>query len=238
MALRLSTKLRQMMMGKQYAYSAATIAAVNVGNKLTDTAKAFITNDFRPGVIFEIAGFTGTPGNNQIAIAGDITLDNGTQSMVVVTEVALVDDALGETVILTQYAQGFKDIFTRGVLCIYTGNQPANADTAPTGTKLLEITEGSAAFVAGSVAAGLRWDAPIAGVIGKEATAWSDTGLATGTAGWFRFYANDFDIGADALCFDGTVGTSGAQLNLSSTAIVLAATTTVDEFEVTLPANA
>lgn len=237
MALRLSTKLRQALAGVRLTYSAATIAAVTAGNKLTDSANAFITNDMRPGVIFEVTGFTGDAGNNQIMVCGDIS-GTGPQEMVVTTEVALVDDAAGETVVLTQYPQSLKDIFTYGVLCIYTGNQPANADTAPTGTKLLEITEASGAFVAGAVANGLSWDAPVAGVLGKDATVWSGVGLATGTAGWFRLYANDFDTGANALCLDGTVGTSGAQLNLSSVAIVLAATTTIDDFEITVPANA
>lgn len=238
MALRLSTALRQQLMGEQLAYTSDTIAATDTPT-LTDSDSQFLVEGFRPGMLIEVSGFTGTAANDQLMVVGDVTAG----VMVVTVEVPLVGDEAGEDVTLTAYAQAFRDIFNYGVLCIYTGNQPANADTAPTGTLLLKITESSGAHVAGAVANGLNFDAPVAGVIGKNSTAWSGVGLATGTAGWFRFYSNLYlsmgaGLGADSLCFDGTVGTSGAQLNLSSVAIVTDATTTIDEFEITLPANA
>lgn len=237
MALRLSTKLANMLAGEMEAYVASTIAAVASGNKLTDSANGFLTANFRPGMIIEIAGFTGTAGNNQIAVITSVTATGS--EMVVVTENALVDDSAGEEVTLTAYGQSLKDILSWGVMCIYTGSQPASADVAPTGTKLLEITKSSAAFTKGTKTNGLEFDAPVAGVLGKkDADTWSDTGLESGTAGWFRFYANDFDVSSNALCLDGSVGTSGAQLNLSSTAIVKDATTTIDEFELTVPKTA
>ncbi len=34
----------------------------------------------------------------------------------------------------------FKSIFANGVIDIYTGSQPASADTAATGTKLVQVT--------------------------------------------------------------------------------------------------
>jgi len=221
-------------MGVRETYvSTNKVAAVNSGNKLTDSDNKFLTEGFRPGVIFEALGFT-EAGNNAIMVAGDITA-TGPQEMVVVTEVALVDDAADTEITLTMYPQSFRDCFTYGQMAIYTGSQPASADVAPTGTLLLLITEVSVVLVPGGVANGLSWDEPAAGVLGKDGTVWSDVGLATGTAGWFRFYANDYRIAGSGLNFDGAVGTSGAELNLSSTSIVLAATTTIDEFEVTLP---
>lgn len=237
MTLRRSTKLVNMQAGEMEAYSAGTIAAVTAGSKLTDSANGFLTANFRPGMIIEIAGFTGTAGNNQIAVIVSVTATGS--EMVVTMENALVDDAAGETVTLTAYGQSLKDILHAGVMCIYTGSQPASADVAPTGTKLLEISKDSGAFTKGTVTNGLDFDAPVAGVLGKkDADTWSDAGLESGTAGWFRFYANDFDTGSNALCLDGSVGTSGAQLNLSSTAIVKDATTTIDEFELTVPKTA
>lgn len=235
MTLRLSTALRQQMMGVQITLTASDISAAAADNSFNSVAGAFLTTGFRPGHVILVSGFTG--GGTTANVWHHITsVSTDGLKMIVTTPVALVDDAAGESVTMTAEAQSFKDIMAHGVLCIYTGSQPASADVAPTGTKLLEITESSGAFTKGTLTNGLQWHAPVAGVIGKDSTTWSDAGLATGTAGWFRFYANNFETGANGLCFDGAVGTSGAELNLSSTSIVLAATTTIDEFEVTLPA--
>jgi len=234
MTQRLSTKLANMLAGEQITYEAVNkIAAVAAGNKLTDSDNKFLSEGFRPGMIIEISGFT-TAANDQIAVITSVASDGS--EMVVVTEVALVDDDANTTITLTAYGQSLKDILSWGVLCIYTGSQPSSPDVAPTGTKLLEITNASGAFTKGTKTNGLEWDAPVAGVLGKkDADTWSDAGLESGTAGWFRLYANDFDTGADALCLDGAVGTSGSQLNLASTSIVKDATTTIDEFEITVP---
>lgn len=71
---------------------------------------------------------------------------------------------------------------------------------------------------------------------------WSGAAVATATAGWFRMLGSVADAGAsDAvnkvlLRLDGNVGTSGANLNLTSTAIVLAAIQTITIFTVNEPA--
>ena len=69
---------------------------------------------------------------------------------------------------------------------------------------------------------------------------WSGVGLAAGTAGWFRCYANDYVTGLSttALRFDGTVGTSAstAQLVLPSVSVALSQTITVDTGTLTQPA--
>lgn len=86
---------------------------------------------------------------------------------------------------------------------------------------------------------------PSAGVIGKPVgVVWSFTGLAVGTAGWFRFYgSNASDTGAlisGAPYYprvDGAIATSGADLNVSNITIAIAAPTTVDTFNMTIPAQ-
>jgi len=133
-----------------------------------------------------------------------------------------------------------KGLFTDGVLRIYSGIQPTSADDAETGTLLCEITVSSGVFTPGSPDNGLEFGAPAAGTISKASgEVWSGVATATGTAGWFRFYANARTTGASttAARFDGSVSTSGAQLNMSSTAITAGATTTIDSFAVTLPAS-
>ena len=78
------------------------------------------------------------------------------------------------------------------------------------------------------------------GVLSKEVgEVWSGLGLVSGTAGWFRVYDNSYTTGTStsAVRFDGNIATSGAQFNISNTAITKDGTTTVDSVALTLPAN-
>lgn len=110
-------------------------------------------------------------------------------------------------------------LLNSGKLRIYTGTQPATADTALSGNTLLaELTFGATAF--GSASAGVS----TANAITSDSSA-----DATGTASWFRALKSD---GTTAV-FDGTVGTSGADLNLNSTAISAGATVSVSSFTYT-----
>jgi hypothetical protein len=69
---------------------------------------------------------------------------------------------------------------------------------------------------------------------------WSGVNAATGTAGWFRQYgsvadASALDSNAVVLRVDGAVATSGAEMNLNSTAFVTSATTTLAGWSMTIP---
>lgn len=90
-----------------------------------------------------------------------------------------------------------------GTINVYTGAKPASVATAASGTLLATFT--LADPVAAAAAAGVAtWD------MSPTITA---TVAATGTAGWFRTADS-----TGAAVFDGTVGTSGADLNFSSVA--------------------
>lgn len=131
--------------------------------------------------------------------------------------------------------------YANGVLAIYSGSQPTDADAAETGTLLCLITVGSGAFTPGVATNGLNFDAPVAGVLPKAAAeTWSGVGLAaagTGTvAGWFRFYDNNQTTGASttALRFDGAISTaSTAELQMSVTTIVEDAPVVINSFNYT-----
>ncbi|WP_428562097.1 MAG: hypothetical protein ACP59X_20510 [Solidesulfovibrio sp. DCME] len=136
--------------------------------------------------------------------------------------------------------EGFQTIMQHGVIRIFPGVQPSSADDAEGATHLLEITVSSGTFTPGTATNGLNFATPASGSCAKSSSeVWSGAAAATGTAGWFRFYANDRTTGADTshARFDGSVSTSGAQLNMSSTAITAGATTTIDSFIVTMPAS-
>lgn len=127
-------------------------------------------------------------------------------------------------------AHSFQKLFNKGFIEIYTGTQPASPDDAPTGTKLVTIySDGSAV--------GISFDDAASGTLTKAAAeTWSGTAVDTGTAGWFRLIGPGDGGGSSTTDerLDGAVATSGAELNLSSTAIVSAAVQTISTFSLTL----
>lgn len=95
-------------------------------------------------------------------------------------------------------------------ICIYQGTQPANANTAISGQTLLVTCTLSGAF--GTDANGTL----------TLGTVTPGTAVATGTAQFFRIFQSD----GTTVVMDGSVGTSGADMNLDNTSINI--TQTVD----------
>lgn len=105
-------------------------------------------------------------------------------------------------------------------LSIYTGSQPAAANDAATGTKLVDIMINGFNDPANGSAT-LNTSTPNTG-----------TAVATGTAGWGRIVG-----GSGGGCIDGTVGTSGTDFTINSTSITNGATVTLTAMTVTQPAS-
>ena len=102
---------------------------------------------------------------------------------------------------------------------IYGGARPANVDTAIGAQPLLaELIGNATAF--GAVASGALTAAAITGDTSAD---------ATGTATWFRVFKAD----GTTACVDGDVGTSGADLNLSSTSITAGQAVGISSFVIT-----
>lgn len=117
-------------------------------------------------------------------------------------------------------ANALAPLLNNGYLRIYNGTQPTNADTAITSQTLL---------------AELRFNATAApsasnGVLTFNAITQDSSADNTGTASWFRCLASD----GSTVYIDGTVGTSGADLNLSTTSIVAGAIVGVTSFVYTV----
>ncbi len=86
-------------------------------------------------------------------------------------------------------------------------------------------------------------DSATGALVRNASETWSGTATATGTAGWFRYVGSVTDPGtADAsevyIRLDGNIATSGANLNMSNTAIVSGAVQTINGFTLTYPASA
>jgi hypothetical protein len=239
MALKLSTGLRNSLLGNAYlkGTSLAYVDGAGGNDYITDSENRFLTAGFKVGDLFSTTG--STTGANDLTdepilavAAGKLEFATG--------QVNTAEAFVAATDITGDNEGSLRELLLNGIIHIYSGSQPADADSAETGTKLLEITVASGAFVAGSPTNGLEIAAPISGKIGiKAAETWSGVGLADGTAGWFRFYDNKEHEGAlgSAVRLDGNCGVSGAQLNMSSTSVTSGATTTVDSFDITEPAS-
>lgn len=107
-----------------------------------------------------------------------------------------------------------------GYLRIYDGTQPANADTAISTQTLL---------------AELRFNADAApsavdGVLTFNAITQDSSANNTGTASWFRALKSD----GSTVLFDGSVGTTGSDMNIATVSIVAGATVGVTSFAYTV----
>jgi hypothetical protein len=113
------------------------------------------------------------------------------------------------------------DPLNGGFLRIYDGTQPTDADTALGAQVLLaELTLNATAFAAAS-----------AGAKAANAITSDSSANAAGTATWFSLVKSGGTRGDAVL--DGSVGTSGANLNLNSVAISAGAAVAVTSLSIT-----
>lgn len=112
------------------------------------------------------------------------------------------------------------NVLNSGTVQIYSGTQPLTPDTALSGnTLLVTLTLGATAFSAAS--AGTKTANSIT----------SGVAVATGTASFFRA----FQSGGTVAVIDGSVGTSGADMTIPSTAISSGVTIGESSWTVSMP---
>lgn len=122
--------------------------------------------------------------------------------------------------VVNPQADALSDLADNGYLRIYDGTQPATADTAiSTQVLLAELRFNATAAPAASN-----------GVLTFNAITQDSSANNTGTASWFRALKSD---GSTAL-FDGSVGTSGSDINIATTSIVAGAIVGVSSFVYTV----
>ncbi len=121
-------------------------------------------------------------------------------------------------------ADALADLYDGGELKIYSGSQPATADTAPTGTLLVTITLPTPAFGAAS-----------SGVAAKAGT-WAGTaGAGSPTnAGWFRIKSSGGSFPIDGAV---TATGGGGELELDNIGISTGQVITINSFTISQPAS-
>jgi len=135
----------------------------------------------------------------------------------------------------------FSDIFLNGSIAIYTGTQPAYADSSATGTLLARITQDGGAWTAGSPTNGLKFTLASGYVLRDPAQQWRMNVTATGTAGWWRLYANSPDSGQASFSYprvDGGITAAAdvtAELRLSTVALTSGTQIDIQSFLFTIP---
>ena len=233
MAFRLSTKVRNDMLGKKaecnnLVYSAAGIALVDgvAGlDSITDSGNGL--GDFHVGDMITVSGATDPDddGSYEIQSVAAGTIEIPTASFT-------TGQAAGTPIILGSARGGsLVDQLRNMTLKVFTGSQPTHADDAEAGSELIQVTENSGAFVGGADANGINLGQVADCEIHKASgEVWSGVAGASGTAGWFRMYDNDLTTGASTVKprVDGAVATSGSQMNMANTAITAGGTTTID----------
>lgn len=111
-------------------------------------------------------------------------------------------------------------LLNSGFLELYTGGQPA-LNGALTGTLLATLTFGGTAFLASSASGAV--------VTATANAITSGTAGNTGTAGYFAVLKSD----NSTVVATGSVGTSGADLNLSTLSIVSGSVVSCSSFAIT-----
>ena len=267
MALRLSQALLnqlQKSQGLAYAMSncflkvysgtqPATADAAPTGTLLCtySSASGTPTREVLPTGSLTLSGTSGSADTFKVAIGGGTAFDilggsvasdgtvNGTATLV-----AAAINNNPANIYVTASTTGASGVITLtgkpGIGATINGWVPSGTGTTISFGTAVNIGSGVAGVTALN---GLKWSTSTGGVLSKLATqTWSGVAAASGTAGWCRFEAAVSDAGAldsaaVVLRMDGAVSTSGAELNLSTTTVVVGATQTIDTFTVTLPTS-
>lgn len=136
----------------------------------------------------------------------------------------------------------FEDIFNGGVIRVFSGVQPVNANVAQAGTLLGTITLDGAPWIAGTGTNGLAFARTAGVIVNDPMRRWRLTPIASGTAAWWRLIERAGDSGSASLTsprIDGSVAVYGggttAEMYLDDVALTVGVVRSVTSFFYTIP---
>jgi len=143
------------------------------------------------------------------------------------------------TFLFNQMLGELKTQMADGVIRLYTGAQPLNADAAITGTLIGEVTIAAGAWAPGSATNGLEFDAAVGATIDKAAAEeWKFAAVAAGTIGWFRFISNAVADDSSQLTtvsrLDGSTGITTGDMRMSKVTYAIGETGIIQTFTIPL----
>lgn len=225
MAWNISTGMKLALLSAAPSVSVSLIASTISFGDGDGTGGLDTINDSGSGLgVFKVDDFIlviGGTNNNKLVKALSVAVGK-----IEVVAGAFATAATGTAVCLVKISSGsFAEIMKNSVAEARTGARPTTADHTESGTLLVTFTRNTAAFSAGNSANGLNvggidgttLNKAIDPVTGVEEI-WRGIGLnGGGTAGHIRWYTNAKTTGASttAVRMDGTVGTLGADANMS-----------------------
>lgn len=257
MAMRLSTGLRNFMLSNGPLKRAMEGGVI----KIYSGAQPTSPDDTVPGASTLLATLSLASGavTSETVPEGKVTLDSGASGSVdsitvnaeeilgvaVAFDTSLTVTATAVAAQINKYlSKGTAEYVASAVGAVITitavpnsGNIAAAVVSSATTIGTTDVAVGTETTGVDSVN-GLTYGTAASGALAKASGVWSGVAVASGTAGWWRHYGPEADAGgADATKnrIDGTCGTSGADMNMSSTAITSGATQTLDSFSLTLP---
>ncbi len=262
MGLRISTGLRDFMLER-----GSLKRALNGGRlQLYSGSQPTSPNDVPNGTLLNTITLASGANTAEVLSQGSVTLATGTtfttfdsltvdginiMSAVIAwdtdldTSLQLVVDNINDNLSMPDYSASYNSGTDKITITALpgTGTSPnglvvASASTGGDAT-WTDVNMGTETSGVAS-ANGLDFGDASSGQLVKGSGVWSGAAVATGTAGWFRVEGSvdDDDSSSTTLIrLDGNIGTTGADLNVSSTTITSGATTTIDTFNVTLPAS-
>lgn len=133
-------------------------------------------------------------------------------------------------------ATAFAANYNHAVFDVYTGNQPASPDLAPTGTKLGTFSVGAAD--ATNASNGFVFTANADGTVTKPSNAeWKMLGIAAGTVGWgrLRLTTDTAALSTTQLRQDFAIALAGGEVQLSSVTVNVGTPISLDQFTITFP---
>jgi len=184
----------------------------------------------------------GSTSNNVSAIVKTVTA-----AAIEVPAGTFTTEAASAPVVLSIVAGGsLCDVLRNGVMYIYSGSRPTDADQIENGTLLAIIARNGGAFVSGAPDYGINLrqvsDATIERMLDPAtgvAMLLSGTGIVTGAAAWCRFHANTVTTGAStsAVRMDGRISTSTSSSEVTmpgGTTVTAGVDVDIDDFTITL----
>lgn len=254
MTIRLSTQLRNNIVGPKGvgATFANGIVEIRSGSQPA-SADSAATGTLLGTVTISSGTFTAeTRASATITLSGSSgsinTVNIGTTGPVNIIPLGAVNFVTD----LATTAEALRDAIIRAGICHATSSGAVVTVVAPSGTgdawnglalstTVTTMSATSSGNMTGGIDAvnGITFGAPSAGVLSKTGI-WSFTGVASGTAGWFRIKASAYDdnLASTTLArLDGSIAVSGADMNLSSVSITIGMPTTIDTLTITMPAS-
>lgn len=227
--------------GTQPATADSAVTGTLLGT-ITNSSLA-LTKETRATGSVTITAATGGTINN-ITVGGLNIIPDGAIT-------ALVGDAAGTASLLCDAINrnGIMQATVSGAVVTLMGRPGTGVTTAAVAGSLTTVTATYVAMGSGVAGVapvnGLILASPSVGVVSKSSSqVWSFSGLAAGTAGWFRLFSSDTaDTGAILTAapwyprLDGSVATSGGDMALSNIAVTIGAPNTCDRFNITMPAQ-